>query len=319
MAFVRPRDARNIVIDDVFRALSDPIRRSLLETLGKRQFFCAVDGESVDGICVQDLSSILQLPQSTVSRHLTILRQAGLVDHQQKGVWRYYSCNQDTISAVQLWLDSIKRSASVTEPPRLSPDDLKRVLPSVNLLDIRPASEFLSGFIPGSINLPISEENFVGNLRKVWPHPGDVVIIVEEPTIPASLVSYVEEVGGTVKGISSFKEWNDNGNSTLKLQTADIQNLLQDHTKYVLVDVRTEEEWDNKHIKGSLNLPLYRLDLIGQKQLDVNKKYVAFCAGVYRGIAGAAKLRALGFDVLYLPGGVKAWEEQGGPTEGVRS
>lgn len=108
MAFVNTGGARDANIDNVFKALSDGTRRSLLETLGKKQFFCSVDGETVDGICVQDLSSILQLPQSTISRHLTILRQAGLVNHQQKGVWHYYFCNEDTIRSVQGWLDSLQ-------------------------------------------------------------------------------------------------------------------------------------------------------------------------------------------------------------------
>ncbi|KPV43780.1 ArsR/SmtB family transcription factor [Alicyclobacillus ferrooxydans] len=111
MSHLKTKSGRNIVIDDVFKALSDATRRSLLETLGKREFFCSVDGQTVDGICVQDLSSLLQVPQSTISRHLTILRQAGLVDHQQKGVWHYYFCNHDTIHLVELWLKTLRESS----------------------------------------------------------------------------------------------------------------------------------------------------------------------------------------------------------------
>ncbi|MCY0900917.1 MAG: metalloregulator ArsR/SmtB family transcription factor [Firmicutes bacterium] len=91
-------------LDFAWKALADPIRRSLLETLTLRQHFCYVDGQLVEGICVQDLSAILQLPQSTVSRHLTILRQAGLVHHQQKGVWHYYGCQTRRLQALQQWL-----------------------------------------------------------------------------------------------------------------------------------------------------------------------------------------------------------------------
>lgn len=106
---------RVIDIDQVFKALADPVRRSLLETLGKSQFFCKVEEEPVNGICVQDLSAILQLPQSTISRHLAILRQAGLVGHQQKGIWHYYSIHHDTIDSVKFWLDSLNKTEAKGE------------------------------------------------------------------------------------------------------------------------------------------------------------------------------------------------------------
>lgn len=91
-------------IDAAFKALADPIRRSLLEALTKTEFYCHIDGEEVNGICVQDLSDMLELPQSTVSRHLAILRHAGLVGHLQKGVWHYYFCHTDVVRDIQSWL-----------------------------------------------------------------------------------------------------------------------------------------------------------------------------------------------------------------------
>lgn len=97
----------SVNIDNVCKALADPIRRSLLKILGEIQYFCHLDGEVVNGVCVQDLSEVLKLPQSTVSRHLAILRQAGLVGHQQKGVWHYYFCRSDTLRTVQRWFQSL--------------------------------------------------------------------------------------------------------------------------------------------------------------------------------------------------------------------
>lgn len=97
----------SVNIDAVCKALADPIRRSLLKVLGEKQYFCYVDGELVNGVCVQDLSEVLTLPQSTVSRHLTLLRQADLVGHQQKGVWHYYFCRAETLRAVNHWFQSL--------------------------------------------------------------------------------------------------------------------------------------------------------------------------------------------------------------------
>lgn len=43
-----------------------------------------------DELCVCDLMAALELPQSTVSRHLATLRNAGLVEDRRQGVWMYY-------------------------------------------------------------------------------------------------------------------------------------------------------------------------------------------------------------------------------------
>lgn len=62
----------------LFKALSDETRLRILALLG--------EGE----LCVCDLMAILDLPQSTVSRHLAYLRNVGLVEDRRQGVWMYY-------------------------------------------------------------------------------------------------------------------------------------------------------------------------------------------------------------------------------------
>jgi ArsR family transcriptional regulator len=61
-----------------FKALSDETRLRILALL--------TNGE----LCVCDLMAVLDLPQSTVSRHLAYLRHAGLVEDRRRGVWMYY-------------------------------------------------------------------------------------------------------------------------------------------------------------------------------------------------------------------------------------
>lgn len=62
-----------------FKALSDETRLRILALLE--------EGE----LCVCDLMAVLDLPQSTVSRHLAYLRNAGLVVDRRHGVWMFYS------------------------------------------------------------------------------------------------------------------------------------------------------------------------------------------------------------------------------------
>jgi ArsR family transcriptional regulator len=63
---------------NVCKALTEPIRLRILALLG--------EGE----LCVCELVEVLQIPQSTVSRHLALLRGAGWVAERRQGVWMYY-------------------------------------------------------------------------------------------------------------------------------------------------------------------------------------------------------------------------------------
>ena len=66
-------------VDLMFRAFSDPIRLRILHLIQ--------EGE----LCVCDLVEILRLPQPTVSRHLSYLRKAGLVNVRQQRSWNFYA------------------------------------------------------------------------------------------------------------------------------------------------------------------------------------------------------------------------------------
>ena len=63
---------------EAFKACADPVRLRLLNLL--------VDGE----VCVCHLHEALELPQSTVSRHLAYLRERGLVVGRKEGLWVHY-------------------------------------------------------------------------------------------------------------------------------------------------------------------------------------------------------------------------------------
>jgi ArsR family transcriptional regulator len=48
-------------------------------------------------ISVCDIMAVLDLPQSTVSRHLSNLRNSGLVDDRRQGIWMYYKINRERV------------------------------------------------------------------------------------------------------------------------------------------------------------------------------------------------------------------------------
>ncbi len=69
----------------IFKALGDRARVAILATLARAEH----------EVCVCDFTSGLELNQSTVSHHLKILKDAGLVTSVRRGTWGYYSLEAD--------------------------------------------------------------------------------------------------------------------------------------------------------------------------------------------------------------------------------
>ncbi|MFE7133304.1 ArsR/SmtB family transcription factor [Streptomyces sp. NPDC057638] len=69
------------VLAKVFKALGDPVRLRLLSMIASRS-----GGE----VCVCDLTPAFDLSQPTISHHLKLLREAGLIASERRGTWVYY-------------------------------------------------------------------------------------------------------------------------------------------------------------------------------------------------------------------------------------
>ena len=65
----------------VFKALGDPVRLRLVSLIGAHQ-----GGE----VCVCDLTTAFNLTQPTISHHLKVLREAGIITSERRGTWVYY-------------------------------------------------------------------------------------------------------------------------------------------------------------------------------------------------------------------------------------
>ncbi|GAA3966436.1 metalloregulator ArsR/SmtB family transcription factor [Gordonia caeni] len=72
-------DARDLAL--VFKALADPVRLQLFSLIASH-----VDGEA----CVCDISPAVDVSQPTISHHLKVLRDAGLLVSERRGTWVYY-------------------------------------------------------------------------------------------------------------------------------------------------------------------------------------------------------------------------------------
>lgn len=72
-------------ITKVFKALSDPTRIQILYLLQKGD------------LCVCEIRSILEKPQSTLSHHLSILKNTDLIKPRKEGIWIYYTLSKPEI------------------------------------------------------------------------------------------------------------------------------------------------------------------------------------------------------------------------------
>jgi ArsR family transcriptional regulator len=75
----------------VLKALADPVRLRLLSLVASH-----AGGEA----CVCDLNDAFDLSQPTISHHLKVLHEAGLLDREKRGVWVYYRASSAAVRAL---------------------------------------------------------------------------------------------------------------------------------------------------------------------------------------------------------------------------
>jgi ArsR family transcriptional regulator len=75
----------------LLRALADPVRLRLMSLVASR-----AGGEA----CVCDLTGAFDLSQPTISHHMKVLHEAGLVDRDKRGVWVYYRARPQALASL---------------------------------------------------------------------------------------------------------------------------------------------------------------------------------------------------------------------------
>src|SRR5437763_15521707 len=78
----------------VAKALGDPVRLQLVDVLRKH----------AGKVCVCELVPLFALSQPTVSHHLKVLREAGIVSSERQGLWAFYYVNPTSLEELSAWL-----------------------------------------------------------------------------------------------------------------------------------------------------------------------------------------------------------------------
>jgi ArsR family transcriptional regulator, arsenate/arsenite/antimonite-responsive transcriptional repressor len=89
---VQRREAERMA--EIAKALGDPVRLQLVDVLRKH----------AGKVCVCELVPLFDVSQPTVSHHLKVLRQAGIVDSERQGLWAYYFVEPAALEELGAWL-----------------------------------------------------------------------------------------------------------------------------------------------------------------------------------------------------------------------
>ncbi|SEE88470.1 DNA-binding transcriptional regulator, ArsR family [Arthrobacter alpinus] len=119
-----------MVAEKVFAVIAESTRRDILEALAQES---KAVGQLVDELGVS---------QPTVSKHLRVLREAGVVTMRAQGQKRFYGLNTAPLALVSTWLDSLGASAASPSTAAIKPADTARKLSAVDDGQVtRPATK----------------------------------------------------------------------------------------------------------------------------------------------------------------------------------
>jgi len=175
------------------------------------------------------------------------------------------------------------------------------------LVDIRNPEVFAKGHLPGSINIPY------GPLFAKWAGellPHNLPILLIGKTID---IIQKAELDLRILGLDNFKgyilEDKIPKEKSISFELAAPKTVNKE--KPFVIDVRTDEEWDEGHISGALHIPLQTLSQELSK-IPKEQEIVITCGSGYRSSIAVSILEKNGFqNVASLNGGMQAWKNAG--------
>jgi len=180
------------------------------------------------------------------------------------------------------------------------------------ILDTRDPDEFGAAHLKGSINIGLGGQyaTWAGTML-YRQHP--IVIIASpgregESAIRLGRIGFDHVAGYLQNGLHSLELRPELVAITERLSAPFAAELLSSSQPPLVVDVRAPREREQKHIGGTLSIPLNRL-AENLERLPRNRSLLVYCAGGYRSSIAASLLQRSGFDsVGEIAGGIAAWE-----------
>lgn len=186
------------------------------------------------------------------------------------------------------------------------------------MLDTRPKAEFVAKHVQGAVNLP-ADDQLSNRVGFVLPPDLPLILLVSDEAeyrravISLARVGY-ENVAGYLE--DGLRAWEAMGLPTTSgdvedVQPADLQAMLDNGSRPVVVDVREPWEFQMGHVEGAQLIPLGQL---AQRtaELDPETPVAVICQSGSRSLSAAALLAQRGFKKIYnVQGGMSAWQMSG--------
>jgi hydroxyacylglutathione hydrolase len=191
------------------------------------------------------------------------------------------------------------------------------------ILDTRDPDEFAAAHLAGSINIGLSGQyaTWVGTMLD-RAHP--IVIIADpgrenESATRLGRIGFDHVAGYLQNGLRSLESRPDKVAFTERLSAPFAAELFSSSQPPLGIDVRTPHEREQKHIAGTLSIPLNRL-IKNLETLPKDRPLLVYCAGGYRSSIAASLLQSSGFHpVTELAGGIAAWEAAKLPIQSAQA
>ena len=198
------------------------------------------------------------------------------------------------------------------------PLDLDQVIhlkcAGAQVLDVRSPEEFAMGHLCGSINISLDGkfETWAGIIL----NREHLIILItdvgreKEPVIRLGRIGYDHIAGYLPRGIHSLASTPELTCRTNRISAAHLSELIMTASRPHILDVRSKQEWQQRHIDESRNIPLPELSKHLQ-EIPNDHPVVVHCASGYRSSIAVSLLEHHGFtNIKDLVGGFEAWEEE---------
>jgi rhodanese-related sulfurtransferase len=191
------------------------------------------------------------------------------------------------------------------------------------VLDTRDATEFASAHLAGSINIGLTGQ-YATWAGTVLDRKNPIVIIADpgrenESAIRLGRIGFDHVAGYLQGGLQGLESRPELIAFTERLSAPFAAELLSSAQPPLAIDVRAPRERDQKHIAGSLSIPLNHL-AENFETLPKDRRLLVYCAGGYRSSIAASLLQRSGFDsVGEIAGGIAGWEAAKLPVQSTQA
>lgn len=188
------------------------------------------------------------------------------------------------------------------------------------VVDVRSKEAFAAAHIPGSVNIPLGP-NLPTWAGWVLPYDRSLVIVADHTSDVPEVVTHLIRVGlDDIQGYldDGIDAWQNHGYKISRLETISVHDLAKrlkaESARPFVLDVRTEQEWDDGHIDGAKHI---HGGLLKERFNEVPKdrSVAVICGSGYRGSIAASFLKGEGYeDVANVLGGMTAWKNSKNPV-----